>query len=157
MNPGITSLRQLDKIYLHKCKIAERLFLQQQLVVAQCAAELADITASVLSFRTLLISNSVYMTDESACTNAKKMMRALKYKEQIDYDIEREEYFRVLAEEELQAQRIALDRRRFAIEKIRIRRETLADKIRKILILKESFNEIEQEDNYQQMRILADV
>lgn len=150
MNKNLKYLNQLDKVYVYKLRVAEKRVVEQQAVVAQAAAELVNILTSLHSMHSKLAGNSAYMRDEAVSSDPVKMVKALNYKSQVEYDLAREDYFRGMAEDELQTQQHELHQRRKAIEKYKIRRESLEKKVKKISILKQSDDELSQEEDFLQ-------
>jgi len=125
MQHNSKSTQYLNKIYLYKKKLAEKAFEEQKVVVAASAAELLEITLSIASFNSNLANNNLYMEKEGVHSDASKMVRALNYKKQIDYDLERENFYRSLAEEDLHTQQLELKKRGAAIEKYKIKMDSL--------------------------------
>lgn len=150
MKIDLFSLKQLDIYYHYKLIVAERLLDQQFAVVAEKHAELEEIYMSLSSLQSRLSDNSTYMRDKSVSSDANKMVMAFNYKAQIEYDMDREQYFRMLAEEEMRAQQTELNKRKKEVQKTKIRIKEVSKKVSIIHQKQQIQEELLQEEEHQQ-------
>lgn len=157
MIADIKSLKKLEKIYSFKKLVAEREFEDQRKVVEKSALEVLDITESVFRLESAQKSNSAYMRQEAVCCDAEKMVAALKYKEQIQYDVDRESYFLRLAQADLEAQKLELRRRRSVIQKLDVKSDAVKKNAKKIHLSNAVLEELSQEEEFEQTNYLRSV
>lgn len=142
------ALKRLNDIYRYKKKNVERLFQQQKAVVATSMAELEEVTGSVNEIKNKLTENASYMREESVCSNAVRMVKALKYRSLIEYDLEREEYYLVVATEELDVQLQELNRRRAETEKMSVKIDNVRNMLARTKVVQQTIDELQQEDEF---------
>jgi len=148
MQHEIQALKRLNTIYGYRKKNAERFFEQQRAVVQNSIAELDEVTGSVNEIKNKLSANASYMQKESVCSDAGRMVSALKYRSLIEYDLEREEYYMAAATEELEVQLQKLDQRRAEIEKISVKIDNIKNMLSRGKVKINILNELQQEDDY---------
>ena len=150
MKNDIHSLKQMLQVYKFKKKVAERRFAEQKKVVEKSAIELADIGASLMTLESGLASNSAHMRESSVCSDAVKMVHALKYKSQIEYDIARESYFLGLAQHDFLTHNAELDSRRSAIQRITVKIDAVANMEKRCNQARLNLAELSQEEDFEQ-------
>ncbi len=150
MDCNIHSLQQLAAVYQYKLRVARREFEQQRGLVEQSKAELTDVTAAVVRLEANLHDNATYMRVDEVCSNAVKMVFALKYKAQLEYDVDRESYFLELAEADVREQLQVLSDKRRLIEKFETKIKAVANIVKRVNRSIEVLEEISQEEDFEQ-------
>lgn len=150
MQTKLSTLANLEKVYRYKQKIAERSYAEQKAVVQKCIEELVEITEAILLLTTKRANNNEYMRDEDVSSDPVKMVKALKYKEQLEYDTERQVFYQSMAEEELVAQQAVLRDRLAAIEKFKVKIENVHKLVKKDRIKRQGQEEVLQEEVHTQ-------
>lgn len=141
-----TTIDSLEKIYQVRLKREERGYEQQILRVQKCIEEVQNVISEVLILTENLKANRDYMRDVSAYSDPEKMLKALKYKDQLEYDLERQNFYRTLAEDEFVTQQSLLHERLSAIRKYKTRIEYLHKLAKKYQIAVEMREELAQEE-----------
>lgn len=151
MNTNSQSLQQLVKIYGFRQIAARRRYDDQKKVVNNCLQELADISQSVARLHEGKSANSQYMRGANISSDAQKMVSALKYQSQIEYDLERESFYLSMAQDELQTQQARLDSILAEIEKFSAKIESVSRIERRHKNAVAARDELAREDDYLQI------
>ena len=133
MKLPINSVRAntLQRLYQVKILRAERRVSEQQTAVANAETALIEATASVSALQLDLLKNSEFRNQRDVCSDPRKIVEVLRYREHIEYNLERETYYLHMAEDELADEREELIRRRQALEKIRAKQDASNNLIKK--------------------------
>jgi len=148
MSHDINALKHLASIYSYKKTGVERLFQQQQTVVEKSRAELDEVTGSVNHIKEKLAGNAAYMQEELVFSDASRIVKAQKYRTLLEYDLEREEYYLLVATEDLTQQMQELNRRRVEIEKFKEKIEKVKSMLSRARIMRRTLLELQQEDDF---------
>jgi hypothetical protein len=140
--------KNLQLIFSYKLKIARRAHAEQMRVVNEGVEALAREVAELNKLKNTLAVNSEYMQQDDVSSHPDKMLRAIKYKEQIDYDIERQSFYTSMAQDELANQNSILSQRLAAIQKLEAKLENITRLTKRSLSYKELIEEAELEESF---------
>lgn len=144
------SLDQLVRIYRYRQIVAQQRYNDQKEIVDKCLAELTEIMQAVVSLQQKSVANKEYRRDGKNNSDALKMVNALKYQSQIEYDLERENFYLSLAQDELVMQEVKLNNILAEIDKMSVKIESLAELKQKHIRAAEISDEVTREDDYLQ-------
>ena len=99
---------ELGRIYQYKLRLAETDYSKQKEVVETSRSALKEVTDVIDQLSNEVASNNTFMQNKDVSTNPDKIVRALRYREQLEYDLERQNFYKHMAEEELETQLQAL-------------------------------------------------
>ena len=136
----------LERIYQYKLRLAETDYSTQKEVVETSRSALKEVTDAIDQLSNEVTSNNNYMNNKDVSTNPEKIVRALKYREQLEYDLERQNFYKLMAEEELETQLQALTVCVSAITKLQAKIENvirIGKTLRTALLAKEDNQEDE--------------
>ena len=149
-NSDTKKWHELGRIYQYKLRLAETEYAKQKQVVEAFRLALKEVTDVIDSLYHQVTNNNEYMSRTDVSSDPEKIVRALKFREQLEYDLERQNFYKSMAEEELESQLQALTDCVSAITKIQAKIENvtrIGKSLRRALIVKED-NQAEENLTY---------
>ena len=120
MRPKINKTRAstLQRLYRLKILRAERRLSVQMEAVKAAENSYVAILQTVTALRTDLLDNREFRQRSDVCADPRKTVEALRYREHIEYNLERETYYLQMAEDELASQQAELTSRKRALQNV---------------------------------------